>query len=496
MNIKFIKKRSLFRSLFGIILLITFLPLVIAGFYFWNCTDKLEIRTSLIYLFLLLVVLTISLTIWGAYYISKKLNMPITQFTKSATEIARGNFSHKVEIHTDDEVGRLAKIFNYMTTELRRLDEMNLNKIITEKNKTETIIKNIADGVMVTDPLNKLLVLNSVAEQWFELKESDVIYSQIEKLIQNIELMDLINKVREQGNHQDYSVEVQLKPKQFRKDIILQAKAARVVSKDQSLIGIVTIFRDVTKEKEIDRMKTELVSMVAHELRSPLTSIAGFSELLLDRGITKEQSHEYAGIILKESNRLGDLINKFLDISRIESGRSQMNKVPLHMGYIVQNILELNLYQAEKKSIRIELDIPEELPLVSVDKEMMEEVILNLYSNAAKYSPKNTTITIAVYVQEDELIVKIRDEGYGISEQSLPNIFNKFYRVSDNENVRDISGSGLGLSLVKEIVETHGGSIWVESELGNGSTFYFTLPIADEKINNSYVHGFDDETVI
>ncbi len=174
---------------------------------------------------------------------------------------------------------------------------------------------------------NKSLVLNSVAEQWFNINEKEVIYNPLEKFINNNELSDLINKVRIQGNHYDQSVEIKLKPYKKRKEVILQAKAAQVVGNDKALIGIVTIFRDITKEKEIDRMKTELVSMVAHELRSPLTSISGFSELLLDTGVTREQSHEYAEIILKESNRLGDLINKFLDISRIESGKSQVNRI-------------------------------------------------------------------------------------------------------------------------------------------------------------------------
>jgi signal transduction histidine kinase len=236
--------------------------------------------------------------------------------------------------------------------------------------------------------------------------------------------------------------------------------------------------------------------MVAHELRSPLTSIAGFSELLLDTGITKDQSQEYAEIILKESNRLGDLINKFLDISRIESGKSQLNKIPLHFGYIIENILELNSYQAEKKQIKINLNIPKELPLVNVDKEMIEEVILNLFSNAVKYSPEHTEIDIIVEEKEDEVVVKVKDEGFGISEDAIPNIFNKFYRVTDNENVRDIGGSGLGLSLVKEIVEIHGGSVWVESKLGNGSTFSFSIPEANVLDENTYIHEVEDEFVL
>ncbi len=492
MKTNFFKTRSLFWNLIGVVLFVALLPLAIGGFYLFSHAPA---ESTTIGFFIVLVVFTIICASLGSYYISARIKKPITQFTNSATEIARGNFSHKVTVRSFWEVERLAKLFNYMTTELRRLDKMNLNKIITEKHKTETIIRNIADGVIVTDPENKILVVNSVAEKWFDLNEKEVLYNPVEKFIDNKDLLELVTKVRNEGNHHDETVEIISKPKKFRKEVILQAKSAQVVSNDDSLIGIVTIFRDVTKEKEIDRMKTELVSMVAHELRSPLTSIAGFSELLLDVSITKDQSQEYAEIILKESNRLGELINKFLDISRIEAGKSQLNKVPLHLGYLLENILELNIYQAEKKNIKVDCDVPQDLPLVNIDKEMIEEVILNLFSNAVKYSPKDTKIQIKVEKreEEDDLVIAVKDYGYGISKDSLPQIFNKFYRVTDNDKVREIDGSGLGLSLVKEIVEIHGGAVWVESALGKGSTFYFSLPMYDEFDDDSYIHEVEKE---
>ncbi|MBN2010601.1 HAMP domain-containing protein [candidate division KSB1 bacterium] len=495
MDFTFLSQNSLFRKLFVIILLISLFPMIVFGVYSIN-VHPTSALVKLSVLMLIVLFLTIMVAAYGAYQIARRITLPITQFKESATEIARGNFSHKIEVPLDDEVGRLAKIFNYMTTELRRLNEMNLNKIITEKNKTQTIIKNIADGVIVTDPRNKILVINSVAEQWFEINEGDVFDTPIEIHFNPYpELLDLINNVREQGNHSDVSVEIHYKPKKNRKEIVLQAKAARVVGKDGKLIGIVTIFRDITREKEIDRMKTELVSMVAHELRSPLTSISGFSELLLDSSITKDQSKEYAEIILTESSRLGELINKFLDISRIEAGKSQVHKVPLNMCYVIHNIVEMNIYQANKKKIDVHINVPEDVPQILADKEMMEEVSLNLFSNAIKYSPPKTNIYINAQVAQDELILEFKDEGFGISEESLGKIFDKFYRVTDNDKVKDITGSGLGLSLVKEIIETHHGSIWVESELGKGSSFFISLPIANDTESFSYLDEIESEIV-
>ncbi len=495
MNVKFYKQETLFLRLLAVILLIALVPLVLFGFNLLRFHGHAALFSSAI-IFYVLVAMTIFFAILGSRHLWRRINEPLTQLTKGATEIARGNFSHMIDVNTSDEVGRLGKIFNYMNKELRRLNEMNLNEIISEKNKTKTIIRNIADGVIVTDPENKILMINSVAEQWFELNEMDVINSPLEQFIDNRELMVLIEKARTDGNQHDHTVELQLRSGKSRKKVVLQAKAAEVISKDGTMIGAVTIFRDITREKEIDKLKTELVSMVAHELRSPLTSIAGFSELLLDNSITQEQSKEYADIILKESNRLGNLINKFLDISRIEAGKSQVNKMVLDIQFIIKNILELNMYQAEKKGIRVNLSIPDELPPVNVDKGMIEEVVLNLFSNAVKYSPENTQIDISAEPREHEMLIAITDQGFGISKESLPNIFNKFYRVTDNEKVKDIEGSGLGLSLVKEIIELHAGTIWAESELEKGSTFYFTLPINDTQADPLSVEETERDYII
>jgi len=499
MAMKFLEKRTFSRRLFFVILVISVLPLSICFvfvFKFSTLTDLIEQDATILF-FATLILFAFVLAALGSISISKRLSEPIKQFTRSATEIARGNFNHKVPIYSDDELGKLAKIINFMTTELRRLNNMNLNQMISEKNKTKTILKNIADGVIVTDPENKVLVANSVAESWFGLSEKDILEQPVEKIIYEQNLLSLINKIRREGNHDDTTVELIIKPDNKRKQIVLQAKAAQVIDTENKLIGIVTIFRDITKDKEIDRMKTELVSMVAHELRSPLTSIAGFSELLLDAGVTQEQSKEYAEIILKESNRLGELINKFLDITRIESGKSQVHKTPVQIGQVIESILEMNMYLAERKGMKVHLNIPDDLATVWVDREMMGEVVLNLFSNAVKYSPEGKTITIKVEDKDDNQLVRVVDQGYGIPEKSLNKIFDKFYRVADNEFIQEVTGSGLGLSLVKEIIELHDGSIWVESKPGEGSTFTFSIPkTEDEDTQSHYSLSYEEADTV
>jgi len=475
MNWNFFTSKTLFQKLFFVILIVSIVPLIIMEIqlHLFELISEELVRWAFHGIFTIALLLAAG----GAFFLSRKISLPITHFAKSATMIARGNFTHRVNANSNDEIGKLAKIFNYMTTELQRLDEMNLNKIITEKNKTETIIKNIADGVIVTDPDNRILVLNSVAENWFGLKEREIIQRPIENFIDDKNLISLIKKIRNSGNNHSSALEIQLKPSKSRHEIILQAKAARVIRGEGELIGIVTILRDITREKEIDKMKTELVSMVAHELRSPLTSISGFSELLLDTNISEEQSKEYAEIILKESNRLGDLINKFLDISKIEAGKSRVKREPAYIKEIIDKVFDLNIHQAERKNIEVSIQIPDDLPLIMVDKEMIGEVILNLFSNAVKYSPEGAKVAVIVSETNGCLRIEVKDTGYGISSKSLPRIFDKFYRVTDNEAIRETTGSGLGLALVKEIVELHEGSIHVKSKLGEGSSFTFTLPV-------------------
>ncbi len=477
MDLLFFRRRTLFRRLFFVTLAVSVLPLIITWIYFLKEIAQdvvLDQKASLPFYGML--AFTILLSTIGAWYFSKKISRPIGYFTRSATEIARGNFEQTIEIDSNDEIGRLAKIFNYMTTELRRLNEMNLSQIIRERKKTQTIIRNIFDGVVVTDLDFRILLVNQVAERLFGIREKAAVNKPINQVIHNKPLLDFLHSLSFDDDSHENIREIKLKNPDTWRDIYLQARAARVIGEGDEVIGVVTTIRDITREKEIDKMKTELVSMVAHELRSPLTSVSGFSELLLDESVTREQSVEYAAIILKEANRLSELINKFLDISKIEAGKSQVKKAPVQLREIVDKVLDVNLYQAEKSNIAVSLKVSNNLPMVYADRDMIEQVVLNLFSNAVKYSPENAAVEIRLKEFDAEIAVEIEDTGYGISEDALPRIFDKFYRATDNEKVRDVSGTGLGLSLVKEIVELHGGRVIVRSKVGKGSTFGFVLP--------------------
>lgn len=409
--------------------------------------------------------------------LSKWIDRPMKRLIETAAEIARGNFALRIPPQRNRVLKRLSKLFNYMAEEMDHLQKIDVSEIINEKNKTETILRNIADGVLVTDPQDRILVMNTIAEKWFGLDEEKVSQKTIQECIKNEHLISLLQKVKDGQIHS--SAEFILKIVGTRDKKVFQAHAARLHNRDEELVGVVTVIRDVTKEKEAERIKTELVSMVAHELKSPLTSIYGFSELLLEANLEDSQAIEYAQVILTESTRLTDLVNKFLDISRLEAGRTEIRMNPFDLRQLVEKIKETYKGQAEKRKIRVIVEIPKALPMAYGDQDMIEQVLLNLFSNAVKYSPVNSKVGIEAKEEDDALVVSVIDNGYGIPKEALPRIFDKFYRVVDSEGSDEVEGSGLGLSLAKEIVEQHGGTIKVTSRLGIGSVFSFTLPKAE-----------------
>lgn len=408
---------------------------------------------------------------------SNWITKPIHDFSENALTISQGDLYGVIPPQKSDELNQLSNIINYMAHELARMQELNVGQIISDKIQTEAILRNIADGVIVTDRDKRILIVNKVAETWFGFKEKEIQSKKISQFLQIDTLIELIDDL--QRGKSRLTTEFKYIPFDSNQEKIFQANASRVTNEDNELIGIVTAIRDVTREREIDRIKTELVSMVAHELKSPLTSIFGFSELLLESNLKDPQMREYAHIIMTESSRLTDLVNKFLDLTRLESGRTEIKMNPFDLHSVIDKMLESHIRQTENKSIKVIKEIPDDLPLVVGDQDMIEQVLLNLYSNAVKYSPKRSKVGLEAKQENGYIIVSIIDNGYGIPKESLSHIFDKFYRVSDTKMDGEVEGSGLGLTLAKEIIQHHGGEIKVQSRLGVGSVFSFTLQKAN-----------------
>ena len=248
----------------------------------------------------------------------------------------------------------------------------------------------------------------------------------------------------------------------------------RVVSKDENgeATRAVGVHLDITRRKELSNLKSELISTVSHEIRTPLTSVLGFTELLIERDLSTEIQQKYLKMIHQESNRLKNLINDFLDIQKIEEKKADFNFVEVDIVKIAQEVVDLYQTHAERN---FKFELSAEKIIVTADSNKLKQVLTNLISNAVKYSTTDTTIKIKINEQQELVQVAVQDQGMGISKEDYDNLFNKFYRTKQVVK-NQIEGTGLGLAICKKIVETHGGSIWVESELNKGSTFYFTIP--------------------
>lgn len=238
--------------------------------------------------------------------------------------------------------------------------------------------------------------------------------------------------------------------------------------------GIVLNARDITERKEVERLKEDMVAVVSHELRTPLTSLRGFAELLLNRTFPPEKQREFLTIIHSEAVRLTNLINDFLDIQRLQAGRYVYQFAAVDLRTLLRDAVAV--FTSGERTHPVRLEAPDSLPLVYADASSLRQVLTNLLSNAVKFSPHGGKVTVGARPDSTDVRVWVADRGLGIPQEALPKLFDKFYRV-ENHETRNIGGTGLGLAIVKEIIDAHKGALWVESESGKGSTFFFTLPV-------------------
>ena len=263
-----------------------------------------------------------------------------------------------------------------------------------------------------------------------------------------------------------------------------------VLPLDGGQVGSVIVLHDITAAKELDRAKDELIGMVSHELRTPLASLVGFTELLLERVVSETQRKQYLGTMLKEGRRLTDLINDFLDLQGLEGGYKKLDLGPADLRTVIARAIAT---AGDDPGTPIDVDLPSDLPLVIADTNAILQVLINMLSNARKYSPGGGPINVRAEVIADVVEVSIQDHGLGIPAEALPKLFNKFYRVA-NQDRRQISGTGLGLAISRRIIEVHGGRVGAESAgLGQGSRFHFTLRIITAEAKSGDVLLIEDD---
>jgi NtrC-family two-component system sensor histidine kinase KinB len=409
--------------------------------------------------------------------LSERISRPLRRFMDASRKIAAGDYTIHVPVETGDELGHLAKEFNQMASQLARYHEMNIEQIISEKQKGEAILGSIDDGLVVLDNDLKVTGINPAARRMLGLAfEEDKAWSYSD-ILREPHICDFIKKTIETG----------VQPRVNEEDRILtfeQGKHLRhylfsvttIPGKEHSPSGVVLLLRDVTRLKEVERLKNEFVMAASHELRTPLTSVGMSIDLLLEHaaGSLDEKDHELLQAAHEELNRLKALVNDLLDLSKIEAGRIELEFERVSVPALVQHVKTVFKGQMEKKPVELTAELAEDLPEIRADANKITWVLINLVSNALRYVKESGRIQVFGRRLGAQVHLSVRDDGPGIPPEYQTKIFEKFVQVKGQEP----GGTGLGLAICKEIVRAHGGTIWVESSPGEGSTFIFSVPVA------------------
>src|SRR5882724_716006 len=452
------------------------------------------LRNAVLIIFLISAVIILLIAIyWGRFF-----SAPIVALTKKTQAIASGDFSQRIAVDSSDEIGILGRTFNEMTNKLaesyRALEQkvlertsvlnQKLNELQEAKAKEDAILGSIGEGMIVTNNVGTILLINTIAAELLGIDQAASagkavaafpLYDQAETLI------PLQARPIQMALTTGHKVIDEIKSIQGNVKRSLGITATPVIQQGR-IIGAIQIIRDITKEKEVDRMKTEFISIASHQLRTPLSAIKWFSEMLLagDAGELKQEQTDFTKNIAASTERMIDLVNSLLNISRIESGRIIIDPKPTDLQELVQGIVNDLKAKIDGKKQNLVISVHSGLPKINLDPHLIGQVYLNLLTNAIKYTPTGGDISVLISRKNDQIISQVSDNGYGIPKSQQAKMFQKFFRA---ENIIKIEsdGTGLGMYLVKAIIESSGGKIWFESEENKGTTFWFSLPFSGMK---------------
>ncbi len=445
-----------------------------------------------------------ALSLFLAYFMVNKISQPLNELTEYAKKLLNHDFSARVDIKSKDEIGLLANTMQSMANNINEVFdryEYALKDAVLELQNTlaylTTIIDNMADGLIVVDKDGIINHINSAVSDMFGLLEHEMIGKNIKILGKNfVEL-----STKSLATEEIVTAEINLTKNRFGKAVAKSIKKEYFAedSEAKGILGSVILIRDITQEKKVDKLKTEFITIVSHELRTPLTSILGFVEMierkfkdtiipnidLNNQKITKviNKIERNFDIILSEGERITSLISDILDISKLESGTVKWNLEEISIEDIIENAYKALSSLFEQKGLAFNLQIQPNLPKINADRERLIQVMINLFSNALKFTEKGF-IKCSAELSNNEILVKVQDTGIGIPEEEIDTIFEKFKQVGDIMRNKP-KGTGLGLPISKQIIEAHGGKIWVKSEYGKGSIFYFTIPLIKREGNNN-----------
>ncbi|MEH7885950.1 ATP-binding protein [Bacillus sp. JJ1609] len=411
--------------------------------------------------------LALSLIILLGTRITNRYTKPIESATNVAIELAKGNYRARTYEDHIDETGMLSASINILARNLQEL----MKAKESQQDRLTTLIENMGSGLILIDSRGYINLINRPYREIFSVDPSAYLYKLYYEVIEHEEISQMVEEIfmTEQKVRKQVVLPLEIERRHF------EVYGVPIIGTNNVWKGILLVFHDITELKKLEQMRKDFVANVSHELKTPITSIKGFSETLLDGAMHDKGTLEaFLDIILKESDRLQVLIQELLDLSKIEQHgfKLTIGKVDLLKG--ITEVLEILRGKAEEKGITLVLGQISENMVIEGDPDRIKQVFINLVSNAITYSPNHGTISISVFDKKDMVSIEVMDSGIGIEKSEIPRIFERFYRV-DKARSRNSGGTGLGLAIVKHIVEAHKGNIEVTSEVGKGTTFTIRL---------------------
>jgi two-component system phosphate regulon sensor histidine kinase PhoR len=399
-----------------------------------------------------------------AVLIAERTARPVRRLTRLAERLAEGDLSARLFPTSADEIGQLTRAFNHMADQLRE----KVTALAEERSRLAAVLERMADGVLITDGAGRVQLINPAAARLLDTTREAALNRSFAQVVRHYQLIELWQRCREQGEEQVEAVEVSYR------GFFLQAIVTPF--QEAGSQDYLVILQDLTQVRRLETVRQDFISNISHELRTPLAALKAVVETLRDGAMEDPPAAErFLNRIEVEVDALTQMVQELLELSRIESGRVPLRLVPTPVADVVLPPVERLRPQAERAGLTVLVGLPAGLPPVLADAERTQQVVTNLVHNAIKFTPPGGMVTISAEPARGELVISVRDTGVGIPADDLPRIFERFYKA---DRARSGGGTGLGLAIARHIVQAHGGRIWAESTEGQGSTFYFSLPLA------------------
>lgn len=427
-------------------------------------TDKIFSKNNIIILVILIIISYIVSVV-----ISNKFTVPIKRIEKGMRLVSEGRLpdTTRMKEHEDfREYHDLIEAYEAMIKVVKK-NTFDLN---SQQNKTEIILEHMADGMIAFSTGRQVVHMNKAAMRMLNITDSDDTY---DKICQKLNLKVAFDQVMYLPNYQSIEIKAEMG------DIALSIVLAPFFSDELNPMGIIMIVRNITDSVKTDNVRKEFIANVSHELKTPLTSIRGYSETIMNGDLTYQEIMRFSKVINQEANRMSKLVSDLLQISRIDYNKQVWNKATLNTVDVINKVCEKVKYEAEQKSHKIEVICSEKVPTIYVDKSSIEQILINILTNSIKYTPDGGLIRIYAGPAENRVYIKVIDNGIGIPQKDLDRIFERFYRV-DKARSRKMGGTGLGLSIVKEMVDGNDGTITIESKVDEGTEVTMTFPTTKE----------------